>query len=166
MIEPLLNMSIPDSFYGPMRGLGRWSEIPYEGGVAGLLWTNTAQALMVLRTDYREEAVAALDELEDKRRKGMADQKQPDDVFDELQEGKIFTGLLEKDLLEQARTLMVYDTNNTRYYRIKKTNTFIKVTDNQSFIRQKKMWVPVEDYNTIMNKDLITVDFSTILSYE
>ena len=96
----------------------------------------------------------------------MADQKQPDDVFDELQEGKIFTGLLEKDLLEQARTLMVYDTNNTRYYRIKETNTFIKVTDNQSFIRQKKMWVPVEDYNTIMNKDLITVDFSTILSYE
>ena len=164
MLEPLLNVSVPDSYYGPMRGLGRWSEIPYEQGVAGLLWTNTAEALLVLRTDYREEAVPVLEELEDKRRKLMADQAQPDDAFDEIQEGEIYKGLLEKDMLEQARSLMVYDTNNTRYYKVKGEKTYIKVTDNQSFLRQNGVWNPVEDYDSIMNKDLVSTDFATIHS--
>ena len=158
MQEPLFNSLVPDTYYGPMEGQGEWSLINYDEGVAGILWTNTAQALMILRTDYTEKAVPTLESVEDTRRKYMSSDIQPYDAFLEMSETSISSGLLEKDLVTFARSLTVYDPDNTAYY--KSDNDVFKITDNQTFIRIDSQWSPVEDYSVMLNKDLIEILYS------
>lgn len=158
MIEPLLYSISPDTFYGPMEGLGEWVEITYPQGVAGLLWTNTSEALMVLRTDYTESSIVPLREIEDSRRKYMGDNTQPYQAFIQMAgTSKIFSGYLETDMVSHARRLTMYDPENTKYYRLTETDSLIKITDNQTLVYKNNEWVPVEDYSSIMNQPMTEV---------
>lgn len=166
MIEPQFEVRVPESYYAPVDGQGRWTDILYDGGIAGVLFTNDASGLMVIRTDWREESQETLNEVEDLRVKSMGENLRPADVFDDYAKENFYSGFLNTDLLKYVRSIMVYDTQNTKYFRAPKSGDLIKITDTQPFIRKDKKWVEVIDETDIMEQELEEIDYSTILYYE
>ena len=166
MIEPQFNVYVPDAFYAPLDGAGRWCDVHYDGGIAGVLWTNDAAGLDTIRVDWREEAQETIDEMDALRIDSMAKTLKPIDVFDNYAKGDFFSGILNKDLLQHVRDIMVFDSENTKYYHLVGTNDTIKVTDTQPFLRKNKQWVPLVDESDVMNKDLEEIEYKIVLYYD
>jgi hypothetical protein len=118
-------------------------------------------------TDYTLRLMLFFEKkLIDLRVKSMGENLRPADVFDDYAKENLYSGFLNTDLLKYVRSIMVYDTQNTKYFRAPKSGDLIKITDTQPFIRKDKKWVEVIDETDIMEQELEEIDYSTILYYE
>jgi hypothetical protein len=163
MIEPQFNVRVPDEYYAPLTGPGRWCDLP---GAIGIMWTNDAAGLDIIRMDWRETAQETLDAVTALRYAAMAQKQRPKEFFDSYSKGVFYSGLLEKDLLNYVNTNTIYDTENTKYYRNPKTKAIFKITDTQPFQRKQGKWVPLVEESDIMGIDLEEIDYKTVLYYD